>query len=64
MTRQEKISRMIQWLTTAHMWRAPGNRYGYLIYDGKLFVAEEKGYHGGPTQIASYDLDDLPKWYD
>ncbi len=65
MTKAEKTTRVIRWLTEHHLFVHGGYPHDYAIHAGRLFVADlNDGKERAQTEIRVYDLADLPCWYD
>ena len=62
MTDKEKTDRVIEWLAWRYVCDAGGYPCDWVTHGGLLFVAGLD--HDGATAISTYDLDELPKWYD
>jgi len=65
MTTEEKKRRVIRWLTESHIFVWGGYPHDWEEHAGKLFVADLNDCKERvQTQILSFDLADLPVWYD
>jgi hypothetical protein len=58
---QEKVDRVVRWLTTGHLNAIGGYPFAYQIWRGRVFVAVVTNH---TSDIETYDEYDLPDWYD
>jgi hypothetical protein len=62
LTQEEKLDRVIQWLTEGHLESEGGYPYDYETHAGRVFIASLED--DLETELLSYDLKALEKWYD
>lgn len=61
MTKQEKIDRVIEWLTCGHLYLHGGYEIPSLIHRGGIYVGTTGEKY---DEIQYFNLEDMPGWYD